>query len=337
MCEPQTLCHILAFQFKFYQEPNGETPSSLYRVAAVLLEVNLIDLNDLYVHLLPAANCIMDEYKREMVEAQEILRKLTVAVLSSETVDKQEKAKEKEEEKVVKPPDNQKLGLLGALLKIGDWQHAQNMMDLMPPYYAASHKLIALAICKLIHVTIEPLYQRVGVPQGAKGSPVNALPNKRAPKQAESFEDLRTDVFNMFCYLSPHLSWDRILFAKVVRIGKSFMKEFQSDARKQEHKEKMEAAVGLHAYDPRSSDSLLPEPRGLRGSRPWHTLARLHSCPEINLRYCQRRPTALKNEGHSLLQLPKREQGPQVHSNHGGLDLCPHQVWHQCEEAHYFT
>uniref|UniRef100_G1QFK8 THO complex subunit 2 n=1 Tax=Myotis lucifugus TaxID=59463 RepID=G1QFK8_MYOLU len=243
MCEPLTLCHILGFKFKFYQEPNGETPSSLYRVAAVLLQVNLIDLNDLYVHLLPADNCIMDEYKREMVEAKEIVRKLTIVVLSSEKIDKQEKEKEKEEEKVEKPPDNQKLGLLEALLKIGDWQHAQNIMDQMPPYYAASHKLIALAICKLIHITIEPLYRRVGVPKGAKGSPVNALQNKRAPKQAESFEDLRTDVFNMFCYLGPHLSRDPILFAKVVRIGKSFMKEFQSDGRKQEDKEKMEVIL----------------------------------------------------------------------------------------------
>ncbi|XP_016063723.1 PREDICTED: THO complex subunit 2-like [Miniopterus natalensis] len=244
MCEPQTLCHILGFKFKFYQEPNGETPSSLYRVAAVLLQVNLIDLDDLYVHLLPADNCIMDEHKREMVEAKEIVRKLTMVVLSSEKTDKQEKEKEKEEEKVEKPPDNQKLGLLEALLKIGDWQHAQNIMEQMPPYYAASHKLIALAICKLIHITIEPLYRRVGIPKGAKGSPVNALQNKRAPKQAESFEDLRTDVFNMFCYLGPHLSHDPILFAKVVRIGKSFMKEFQSEGSKQDDKEKTEVILG---------------------------------------------------------------------------------------------
>uniref|UniRef100_A0A8C9AQW6 THO complex subunit 2 n=1 Tax=Prolemur simus TaxID=1328070 RepID=A0A8C9AQW6_PROSS len=243
MCEPQTLCHILGFKFKFYQEPNGETPSSLYRVAAVLLQFNLIDLDDLYVHLLPADNCIMDEHKREIVEAKQIVRKLTMVVLSSDKMDEREKEKEKEEEKVEKPPDNQKLGLLEALLKIGDWQHAQNIMDQMPPYYAASHKLIALAICKLIHITIEPLYRRVGVPKGAKGSPVNALQNKRAPKQAESFEDLRRDVFNMFCYLGPHLSHDPILFAKVVRIGKSFMKEFQSDGSKQEDKEKTEVIL----------------------------------------------------------------------------------------------
>lgn len=243
MCEPQTLCHILGFKFKFYQEPSGETPSSLYRVAAVLLQVNLIDLDDLYVHLLPADNCIMDEHKREIVEAKQIVRKLTMVVLSSEKMDEREKEKEKEDEKAEKPPDNQKLGLLEALLKIGDWQHAQNIMDQMPPYYAASHKLIALAICKLIHITIEPLYRRVGVPKGAKGSPVNALQNKRAPKQAESFEDLRRDVFNMFCYLGPHLSHDPILFAKVVRIGKSFMKEFQSDGSKQEDKEKTEVIL----------------------------------------------------------------------------------------------
>ncbi|GAB1302737.1 THO complex subunit 2 [Apodemus speciosus] len=243
MCEPQTLCHILGFKFKFYQEPSGETPSSLYRVAAVLLQFNLIDLDDLYVHLLPADNCIMDEYKREIVEAKQIVRKLTMVVLSSEKLDERDKEKDKDDEKVEKPPDNQKLGLLEALLKIGDWQHAQSIMDQMPPYYAASHKLIALAICKLIHITVEPLYRRVGVPKGAKGSPISALQNKRAPKQVESFEDLRRDVFNMFCYLGPHLSHDPILFAKVVRIGKSFMKEFQSDGSKQEDKEKTEVIL----------------------------------------------------------------------------------------------
>uniref|UniRef100_A0A8C3KX94 THO complex subunit 2 n=1 Tax=Chrysolophus pictus TaxID=9089 RepID=A0A8C3KX94_CHRPC len=239
MCEPQTLCHILGFKFKFYQDPSGETPSSLYRVAAVLLQHNLIDLEDLYVHLLPGDNAIIEEHKREIVEAKQIVRKLTMVVLSSEKTEEKEKEKEKEEEKTEKPPDNQKLGLLEALLKIGDWQHAQSIMDQMPPFYATSHKPIAIALCQLVHVTIEPLYRRVGVPKGAKGSPISPLPNKRAPKQADSFEDLRKEVFNMLCYLGPHLSHDPILFAKVVRLGKAFMKEFQSDGNKQEDKEKM--------------------------------------------------------------------------------------------------
>lgn len=75
--------------------------------------------------------------------------------------------------------------------------------------------------CEILHI----LFSRVGVPKGAKGSPISSLPNKRAPKQADSFEDLRKEVFNMLCYLGPHLSHDPILFAKVVRLGKAFMKE----------------------------------------------------------------------------------------------------------------
>ncbi|XP_064422604.1 THO complex subunit 2 isoform X2 [Latimeria chalumnae] len=240
MCEPQTLCHILGFKFKFYQEPSEETPFSLYRVAAILLQHNLIDLEDLYVHLLPLDNSIIEEHKREIMEAKQIARKLTMVVLSSEKAEEKEKEKEKEEEKTEKAPDNQKLGLLEALLKIGDWQHAQNIMDQMPQFYASSHKPIAVALCQLIHITVEPLYRRFGVPKGAKGSLIPPLQRKRAPKPAESFEDLRKEVFNMLCYLGPHLSHDPILFAKVIRLGKAFMKEYQSDGGKHDDKEKLE-------------------------------------------------------------------------------------------------
>lgn len=241
MCEPQTLCHILGFKFKFYQEPNGETPSSLYRVAAVLLQHNLIALDDLYTHLLPMDSTILEEHKREIMEAKQIVRKLTLVILSSDKTDEKEKEKDKEEEKTEKPPDNQKLGLLEALLKIGDWQHAQSIMDQMPPFYSTSHKPIAIALCELIHIMIEPLYRRVGVPKGARGSKVPVLHNKKAPKPAECFEDLRKDVFNMLCSLGPYLSHDPILLAKVVRLGKALMKEFQSDGcSRPDDKEKLE-------------------------------------------------------------------------------------------------
>ncbi|XP_073497185.1 THO complex subunit 2 [Phyllobates terribilis] len=240
MCEPQTLCHILGFKFKFYQEPNGETPTSLYTVAAVLLQQNLIDLEDLYVHLLPLDSSILEEHKREVIEAKQIIRKMTMVVLSSDKSEDKEKEKEKDEEKTEKTPDNQKLGLLEALLKIGDWQHAQHIMDELPPFYATSHKPIALALCHLVHVTVEPLYRRVGVPKGAKGSRVFSLSSKKAPKPMECFDDLKRDVFSMLCFLGPHLSHDPILLAKIVRLGKAFMKEFQSDSSKNEDKEKME-------------------------------------------------------------------------------------------------
>uniref|UniRef100_A0A668AZA5 THO complex subunit 2 n=1 Tax=Myripristis murdjan TaxID=586833 RepID=A0A668AZA5_9TELE len=225
MCEPLTLCHILGFKFKFYQEPNEETPKSLYHIAAALLHHNLIELEDLYAHLMPLDVTIVEEHKQEISEAKQIARKLIMVVVPSEKSEDKEKDKEKDEEKNEKPPDNQKLGLLEALLRIGDWHHAQSIMDQMPSFYATSHKAIALALCQLVHLTVEPLYRRAGVPKGARGCVMRPLRNKRAPRPAESFEDLRRDTFSMLCYLGPHLSHDPILFAKIVRLGKGFMKE----------------------------------------------------------------------------------------------------------------
>ncbi|KAM9470064.1 THO complex subunit 2 isoform 2-T2 [Clarias gariepinus] len=237
MCEHQTLCHILGFKFKFHQEPSGETPSSLYHVAAALLQHSLIALEDLYVHLLPLDSTIVEEHKREILEAKQIARKLTMVVVPSEKSDDKEKDKDKEEEKNDKPPNNQKLGLLEALLQIGDWQHAQCIMEQMPPFYATSHKSIAVALCQLLHIIVEPLYRRAAVPKGAKGCISKLLKNSQAVPTVENFEELTKDVFTMLGYLGPHLSHDPILFAKVVRLGKSFMKEYQSES-KQDAKEK---------------------------------------------------------------------------------------------------
>ncbi|XP_015255221.1 PREDICTED: THO complex subunit 2 isoform X3 [Cyprinodon variegatus] len=242
MCEPVTLCHILGFKFKFYQEPNEETPKSLYHIAAALLHHNLIELEDLYVHLMPVDSTIVEEHKREISEAKQVARKLVTVVLPSEKTEDKEKDKEKEEEKNDKPPDNQKLGLLEALLRIGDWHHAQSIMDQMPSFYAASHKTIALALCRLVHLTVEPLYRRAGVPKGAKGCAMQPLNNTRAPQPTETFEDLRRDTFSMLCYLGPHLSHDPILFAKIIRLGKAFMKEYQTDSRT-EVKDKMDVLL----------------------------------------------------------------------------------------------
>uniref|UniRef100_A0A8D3DXW3 THO complex subunit 2 n=1 Tax=Scophthalmus maximus TaxID=52904 RepID=A0A8D3DXW3_SCOMX len=242
MCEPLTLCHILGFKFKFYQEPNEETPKSLYHIAAALLHHNLIELEDLYVHLMPVDASIVEEHKRDISEAKQTARKLVMVVLPSEKSEDKEKEKEKEEEKNDKPPDNQKLGLLEALLRIGDWHHAQSIMDQMPSFYATSHKAIALALCQLVHLTVEPLYKRAGIPKGARGRTLHPLRNKRAPRPAETFEDLRRDTFSMLCYLGPHLSHDPILFAKVIRLGKGFMKEYQNDSRS-DVKDKMDTLL----------------------------------------------------------------------------------------------
>lgn len=56
----------------------------------------------LFFQLLPGDNAIIEEHKREIVEAKQIVRKLTMVVLSSEKTEEKEKEKEKEEEKTEK-------------------------------------------------------------------------------------------------------------------------------------------------------------------------------------------------------------------------------------------
>lgn len=43
--------------------------------------------------------------------------------------------------------------------------------------------------------------------------------------QCQSFSDLTKDVLPMLTHLGPHLSCDTVLMAKVLRVGKGFMKE----------------------------------------------------------------------------------------------------------------
>ena len=55
---------------------------------------------------------------------------------------------------------NQKFGLLEALLKVGDWIHAEVIISNLPTYYAVSKPAIATALCNLIHITMDPVHRK---------------------------------------------------------------------------------------------------------------------------------------------------------------------------------
>ena len=55
---------------------------------------------------------------------------------------------------------NQKFGLCEALLRVGDWTHAQELINKFSPNHMISHKPIAAALCHLISYVIDPLYKK---------------------------------------------------------------------------------------------------------------------------------------------------------------------------------
>ena len=56
--------------------------------------------------------------------------------------------------------NNQKFGLCHNLLLVGAWSEAKGAMNKMPKFVAVGEQPVAEALCKLIHVLIEPIYRK---------------------------------------------------------------------------------------------------------------------------------------------------------------------------------
>ncbi|CAB4031219.1 THO complex subunit 2, partial, partial [Paramuricea clavata] len=118
---------------------------------------------------------------------------------------------------------NQKFGLCHTLLLVGAWSQAKETMDKLPKFAAVSEQPVVEAMCKLIHVLIEPIYRQYSS-KAARGRP---YPYKLStgPEQCKVFGDLTDCVFPLLFNLGPYLSFDPILMAKVIRVGRTFLKE----------------------------------------------------------------------------------------------------------------
>ncbi|ESO98124.1 hypothetical protein LOTGIDRAFT_174338 [Lottia gigantea] len=220
MTDKSTLCQVMGFRFHFYEPTQGmETPSSLYKVTALLLKHDLLDLNELYPHLLPEDSAIVDFHKTELSDARTYAKKMNLVILS----DKKDEDKDKEDlTKTDLRENNQKLGICVALLKIGVWEHARSILDKLPEFFPGSHPPIARALCSLVHQVIEPLYRsNTMLPPQLCKKKVNI--DQLCISPVQSYRELYDTAFPMLYYLGAHTSIDPVLFMKLVRLGKTYM------------------------------------------------------------------------------------------------------------------
>ncbi|XP_071787081.1 THO complex subunit 2-like isoform X1 [Asterias amurensis] len=218
MCEPLTICHVLGFKFHFYKEENIATPDSLQKVAALLLQHELVDLDDLYPHLMPSDTDIMQTYKKSITEARQFARKMTIVLLSDREKEEEQAEKDKEN-KDERALDNQKIGLIEAMLRIGDWSHAKQLIDRLPHFSAVSHAPVAKALCDLVGSMIQPLYKDYAMPKGAKSSSVNPPTNSKSISVPKALLQL-SPTFRICNYLGPYAGSQPVLIWKLVRLGK---------------------------------------------------------------------------------------------------------------------
>ncbi|XP_044748967.1 THO complex subunit 2 isoform X1 [Coccinella septempunctata] len=232
MSDPKIISEVLGSKYSFLRNTENGAPKSLHILTAQLLQNSIISLDDIYPWLTPDDKIMQKECEKNMKEAKEYFRKLQV--ISVNKTDKEE-TPEEPENPIEKYKWNQKLGLCEALLLIGDWENAKILINHLPEHYAVGFEPIALALCNLLHYVIEPVYrENFKLGTKFKGKPIPPHKNPKAPKAAQTFEDLRQNAFPMLLTLAPSLRYDTVLMCKVIRLAKLILGSYGVENAKSE-------------------------------------------------------------------------------------------------------
>ncbi|XP_001606603.2 THO complex subunit 2 isoform X1 [Nasonia vitripennis] len=225
MSDQEVLCEVLGFK---YCCTTNATPFSLQKVTALMLQHEVINLDDILSWLVPDDKIIIRDYDNDMKQAKEYVRKMSVI----STKDKEEE-KEEKEPIVDKYCNNQKFGLCEALLEVGAWDVALNLFNKFPDYSLTDQKPIALALCKMIHALIEPVYRKhCIISPKLPGRKVPPLQSPLAPKPLTRLEDIHDHLLPMLVALGPNLHHDPVLMYKIMRLCHVAIKQCTLDANK---------------------------------------------------------------------------------------------------------
>lgn len=220
MPDSNIISEVLGYKYRHFCEE--QTPFSLYKVTAILLQHAIIKMEDIYSWLSPVDEKLSTEWDSELNDAKEFVRKLNIVSINK---DKIEEDKEPDQDTLnEKYLANQKFGLCEALLTIGDWENAQKLIEKLPEKCATSYDPIARALSNLIHIVIEPVYRiKCAIPTNIRGKIISPHPNKKSPPQVTTFENLNNHAFPMFHALGPSLYFDPVLLQKLVRIMRTIL------------------------------------------------------------------------------------------------------------------
>lgn len=166
----------------------------------------------LYMQLSPSDKSLHTDWETELNEAKEYVRKLNVI---STNKDREAETEVDDNELEDKYPINQKWNLCEALLTVGDWHSAEQLIDKLPTQSVIVNEPVAKALAKMIGYIIDPIYAQI-----TGKTPSVRLPydNGLNVPQAETLMDLRAYAFPMSIKLGPAMYTDPILIYKLVRL-----------------------------------------------------------------------------------------------------------------------
>ncbi|KAG0214662.1 THO complex subunit 2 [Mortierella sp. GBA30] len=276
---------VLGSKFQIFQQPGNrnKAPSDLYTVAALLTKRNIVQIKDVYPYLsLPDADMAKeyDTFTKSMKEKARSFKSNALAMagaLVDDTVVGCTLAADTEDKAVTDakgveivpdlPLPNQKVGVVKALLAIGDLENAMFILARFPNL-TASHPEIADLLCRLIHVMIEDVYTpfspTVRHPVPSKEREVEAahvlspnLPQDTSTQWSEYFypgwkddlvrcetvQDMIEHVIPLLAIVSVRIHRDTNLVTKLCRIGAGTMSRLREDIEQLERKANVSGSI----------------------------------------------------------------------------------------------
>ncbi|XP_011629407.1 THO complex subunit 2 isoform X2 [Amborella trichopoda] len=241
---------ILGFKFQYYQrmEVNDPVPHGLYRLAAVLVKSEFIDLDSICAHLLPKDEEAFELYEtfstKQFEEANKI-GKINLAAIGKELMDDEKQgdvtidlftALDMENEAVAeRSPElekNQYLGLLNGFLDVDDWFHAHILFDRLAPLNPVAHIQICNGLFRAIEKSISSTYDIINqshlqILGGASGSASDAMELSGEPPCQSTSVVLPKELFQMLACAGPYLHRNVVLLQKVCRVLRKYYQSAQ--------------------------------------------------------------------------------------------------------------
>ncbi|RAL47850.1 hypothetical protein DM860_011435 [Cuscuta australis] len=233
---------ILGHKFQYYQrmDVHDHVPYGLYQLAALLVKNDFIDVDNIYVHLLPKDEEAFKHYSTSLAKRLEEANKIGRINLAATGKDLMDEEKQGDvtvdlysaldaeldavAERSSELQDSQPLGLLMGFLAVDDWHHAHMLFDRLSPLNPVEHMQICSGLLRLIEISVLPGYDLLCKTQilssaiGAGSSIIDATDSSGSI----SFIDLPTELFEMLATVGPYLYRDVSLLQKVCRVLRGY-------------------------------------------------------------------------------------------------------------------
>ncbi|EEF34845.1 tho2 protein, putative [Ricinus communis] len=235
---------ILGFKFQYYQrlEVNSPVPFGLYKLTALLVKEEFIDLDSIYSHLLPRDDEAFEHYvafsSKRLDEANKI-GKINLAATGKDLMEDEKQGDvtvdlfaaldmetDAVAERLSELENSQTLGLLTGFLSVDDWFHAHILFDRLSLLNPVGHVQICKGLFRLIEKSISAAYDiihqtHVQNLESSSGVGCSSMDTSIALAH-RSVIDLPKELFQMLTTVGPYLYRDTILLQKVCRVLRGY-------------------------------------------------------------------------------------------------------------------